>query len=802
MQRPADVCCVQAAAAAAGQQHPGCVLWVGAGVGGLCAQQGLDQVLEWKDYVRGKDLAKWLRERQEVLDQHTRQQSATRLQEDQVQDLVTRLLEAKLLLPADRKFKKPKPGKKKLVKYPRTLEPAVLEANVTAGLNELAKCPRTLAPAVPEWSEELFYAINYEQPWGTMFYLLSALVVVGVIGVTLFPLAPHWVRLTVLYLLSGLLSVLLGTMALRYVVWFGAWLATGAHFWLLPNMMSEELPITELFSPLVSCAAAAPDDKSSSLALRGAAAAVLAAGCYGLYAVGPNAETVKDNLQGARDSVLNYFDLVDSMRQGIGNGTNTTGIQLNNTKAAGGRGGSSRGSGTAGPAAGGAEAGKAKQQQQQQQQSDQLPAMFVHVLSAGQLHVLSAGLGRLRAALLPALLQPAVSWRAARAECRAGLLAALLIVEVSPSTNCGNSSSSSSSGGSSSRLAVSHEHKSWLWFAPNGGRLTPEVPRPTAPPVLRLIPAPATATAPRQADQPGQQAAAGGSRSTWLVPGATLDWSLATALGSTAQLLGPGALACTGEGGGSLRDVLETLGPLVDVATSLSLAVPVLGEAAAAALKCVKIIIETAKRNKAKAQLLAVRAQMAGQALQAMNSPAVAAALLRMSKQQRQNLGSAVARLHAVLRDAEQLVLKWAEGQGVGRDIMRAIKHKMGSADIFDVSASLAAQPSHSLRAEAAVCACALQSMDGDSSSWPQGAAGCAITDATVDLTWQLTAAGVQLQTMLHSDTLLQVQHSRQRLEQQLQGCFDALAAHLRAADIMDGGTMAGPAGGVQVSTS
>jgi hypothetical protein len=35
------------------------------------------QVLEWKDYVRGKDLAKWLRERQELLDQHTRPQSAS-----------------------------------------------------------------------------------------------------------------------------------------------------------------------------------------------------------------------------------------------------------------------------------------------------------------------------------------------------------------------------------------------------------------------------------------------------------------------------------------------------------------------------------------------------------------------------------------------------------------------------------------------------------------------------------------------------------------------------------------------------
>lgn len=68
-----------------------------------------------------------------------------------------------------------------------------------------------------------------------------------------------------------------------------------------------QLPITELFTPVTSYAAAAPGDKSSSIALRGAAAAVLAAACYGLYAVGPNADTMKDNLQGARDSVLNYF---------------------------------------------------------------------------------------------------------------------------------------------------------------------------------------------------------------------------------------------------------------------------------------------------------------------------------------------------------------------------------------------------------------------------------------------------------------------------------------------------------------
>jgi hypothetical protein len=129
-----------------------------------------------------------------------------------------------------------------------------------------------------------------ERPTSALFYLGSTLVVLAVLGVTLFPLAPNWARcgpawpgrgswpvaaaghhqtcsawaprclptsnrllppvlapcaipllrrLAVLYVLTALLLILLGTTLLRYVAWGSVWILTGSHFWLLPNMFSE-----------------------------------------------------------------------------------------------------------------------------------------------------------------------------------------------------------------------------------------------------------------------------------------------------------------------------------------------------------------------------------------------------------------------------------------------------------------------------------------------------------------------------------------------------------------------------------
>jgi hypothetical protein len=60
-----------------------------------------------------------------------------------------------------------------------------------------------------------------------------------VIAACLFPLAPAWVRVAVLYLLSGLLMVLLGVILVRYLVFVLVWVLTGCSLWIFPNIMSE-----------------------------------------------------------------------------------------------------------------------------------------------------------------------------------------------------------------------------------------------------------------------------------------------------------------------------------------------------------------------------------------------------------------------------------------------------------------------------------------------------------------------------------------------------------------------------------
>jgi translocation protein SEC62 len=85
-------------------------------------------------------------------------------------------------------------------------------------------------------------------------YIMGALLVIGCIGVCLFPLWPAEVRTGVYYLslvLASLLGLLLSLAVIKYIIFAGVWLLTMGKikFWLLPNL-TEDVGFLESFIPL------------------------------------------------------------------------------------------------------------------------------------------------------------------------------------------------------------------------------------------------------------------------------------------------------------------------------------------------------------------------------------------------------------------------------------------------------------------------------------------------------------------------------------------------------------------------
>lgn len=85
-------------------------------------------------------------------------------------------------------------------------------------------------------------------------YLIGGLLVIGCIGVCLFPLWPTQVRTGVYYLsivLASLLGGLLSLAIVKYIIFAMIWFATMGkmRFWLLPNL-TEDVGFFESFIPL------------------------------------------------------------------------------------------------------------------------------------------------------------------------------------------------------------------------------------------------------------------------------------------------------------------------------------------------------------------------------------------------------------------------------------------------------------------------------------------------------------------------------------------------------------------------
>lgn len=278
------------------------------------------------ELFRGKDLIRWVKA-------HPERGAAAAAgkggegPEEQARFLGQQLLRRQLARRVDRQIKKPLPGTKKLVKFPKKL--ALLPPNEAT-----------------TFVEDGFYIWLYERPVSPWAYLWTALIPLAVVGACLFPLAPNWAKVGVFYLTAGLLALILGVLALRGVLALATWLVSGRTVWLLPNVMSEELPISQIFKPLVSVTR--PEEGKGSKwgnhpLTRAAVGVAVGALLFVLYRHSPDSAAIKKETSRYRDDLMDWLGVQREGYQRL-SGNTTAEVPVNATANA--TAGATAGSGT------------------------------------------------------------------------------------------------------------------------------------------------------------------------------------------------------------------------------------------------------------------------------------------------------------------------------------------------------------------------------------------------------------------------------------------------------------------------
>jgi translocation protein SEC62 len=97
---------------------------------------------------------------------------------------------------------------------------------------------------------EAFYVIVYEGNTGWQHFML-ALIIVGVLLATMWPVWPIWAKIGIWYLSVIFLSLYFGVLILRMIIYTAFWVV-GFDFWIFPNLNDEYCGFLDSFKPLYS----------------------------------------------------------------------------------------------------------------------------------------------------------------------------------------------------------------------------------------------------------------------------------------------------------------------------------------------------------------------------------------------------------------------------------------------------------------------------------------------------------------------------------------------------------------------
>lgn len=267
------------------------------------------QGIRW-DFFRGKDFLSYMKANTGLLDALPLKRGVSTKVDDLIEMAAKHMLSTGVIFRVERAQKIAKSGKK-LLKFPRRIE--VHPQN--------------------HFLEDGFYVWHFQLPSSAWNLVGSAGLVVVTIGCCLFPLAPHWCKLAVLYTCLALLGLIFAICIVRAIIFAVVWILFGKHLWVLPNLFSDEVGITDAFRPLYEfeedAAARYGEEipKPPSLLSRLVAAGATAATLYCLYTYSPETDKMAAMARTSHKSILEMLDLYQAPKQIMGdvdNSTNTT----------------------------------------------------------------------------------------------------------------------------------------------------------------------------------------------------------------------------------------------------------------------------------------------------------------------------------------------------------------------------------------------------------------------------------------------------------------------------------------------